>query len=84
MGRSFVPARLDDVARGYATRRIGCVSTPNRDGSNDKLRVKTVYGWGFEELKEELERNFNIEAVTGTFIQMPNLKKARFDAALVI
>ena len=29
----------------------------------------------FEELKEELERNFEIEAVTGTFIQLPRLKK---------
>ena len=27
-------------------------------------------------LKEELERNFIIEDVTGTFIQLPNLKKA--------
>ena len=35
-----------------------------------------VYEWGFQELKEELERNFRIEAVTGTFIQMPKLKKA--------
>jgi len=31
---------------------------------------------GGGELKEELERNFRIEAVTGTFIQMPKLKKA--------
>ena len=79
MGREFVPAWLDDVARVMRPNALGYVSTPNHDGSNDKLPEDHVYEWGFEELKEELERNFNIEAVTGTFIQMPNLKKARFD-----
>ena len=79
MGREFVPAWLDDVARVMRPDALGYVSTPNHDGSNDKLPEDHVYEWGFEELKEELERNFNIEAVTGTFIQMPNLKKARFD-----
>jgi hypothetical protein len=76
MGREFVPAWLDDVARVMRPGALGYVSTPNHDGSNDKLPEDHVYEWGFEELKEELERNFEIEAVTGTFIQMPRLKKA--------
>ena len=76
MGREFVPAWLDDVARVMRPNALGFVSTPNHDGSNDKLPEDHVYEWGFQELKEELERNFDIVAVTGTFIQIPNLRKA--------
>jgi hypothetical protein len=76
MGREFVPAWLDDVARVMRPNALGYVSTPNHDGSNDKLPEDHVYEWGFQELKEELERNFHIETVTGTFIQIPKLRKA--------
>ena len=76
MGREFVPAWLDDVARVMRKDALGYVSTPNHDGSNDKLPEDHVYEWGFEELKEELERNFIIESVVGTFIQIPKLRKA--------
>ena len=66
MGREFVPAWLDDVARVMRPdRHWAYVSTPNHDGSNDKLPEDHVYEWGFEELKEELERNFNIEGGYG-------------------
>ena len=73
MGREFVPAWLDDVARVMRKGALGYVSTPNHDGSNDKLPEDHVYEWGFLELKEELERNFIIESVVGTFIQIPKL-----------
>ena len=76
MGREFVPAWLDDVARVMRKGALGYVSTPNHDGSNDKLPEDHVYVWGFEELTEELERNFIIESVVGTFIQIPKLRKA--------
>ena len=76
MGREFVPAWLDDVARVMRKGALGYVSTPNHDGSNDKLPEDHVYEWGFLELKEELERNFIIESVVGTFIQIPKLRKA--------
>ena len=76
MGREFVPAWLDDVARVMRKGALGYVSTPNHDGSNDKLPEDHVYEWGFQELKEELERNFVIESVVGTFIQIPKLRKA--------
>jgi hypothetical protein len=76
MGREFVPAWLDDVARVMRKGALGYVSTPNHDGSNDKLPEDHVYEWGFQELKEELERNFIIESVVGTFIQIPKLRKA--------
>ena len=76
MGREFVPAWLDDVARVLRKGALGYVSTPNHDGSNSKLPEDHVYEWGFLELKEELERNFVIESVVGTFIQIPKLRKA--------
>ena len=76
MGREFVPAWLDDVARVMRKGALGYVSTPNHDGSNDKLPEDHVYEWGFQELKEELERNFLIQSVVGTFIQIPKLRKA--------
>lgn len=76
MGREFIAAWLDDAARVMRPNALAFVSTPNHDGSNDKLPEDHVYEWGFQELKEELERNFEIVDVTGTFIQLPNLKKA--------
>ena len=76
MGREFVPAWLDDVARVMRKGALGYVSTPNHDGSNDKLPEDHVSEGGFLELKEELERNFIIESVVGTFIQIPKLRKA--------
>ena len=76
MGREFIPAWLDDAARVMRPNALAFVSTPNHDGSNDKLPEDHIYEWGFQELKEELERNFEILDVTGTFIQLPNLKKA--------
>ena len=76
MGRQFIAAWLDDAARVMRPNALAFVSTPNHDGSNDKLPEDHVYEWGFQELKEELERNFEIIDVTGTFIQLPNLKKA--------
>lgn len=76
MGREFVGPWLEDAARAMRPNALAFVSCPNHDGSRDKLPEDHVYEWGFEELKQELERNFIIEDVTGTFIQLPNLRKA--------
>jgi hypothetical protein len=81
MKREFVPPWLEDAARTMRPNALAYVSTPNHDGSNDKLPADHVYEWGFQELKQELEKNFIIEAVTGTFIQMPNLKRAMLEQA---
>ena len=54
---------------------IAYFSTPNHDGSRDKLPEDHIYEYGFEELKSEFEKYFNIEQVSGTFVQMPTLKK---------
>tara|TARA_R110000737_G_scaffold304246_1_gene311530 strand:- start:426 stop:1274 length:849 start_codon:yes stop_codon:yes gene_type:complete len=76
MGREFVGPWLEDAARAMRPNALAFVSCPNHDGSRDKLPEDHVYEWGFEELKEELKKNFTIESVTGTFIQLPNLRKA--------
>ena len=77
MEREFVPIWLKDAARCLRPDGLANISTPNHDGSNDKLPEDHVYEWGFDELKEELEKHFHIESVVGTFMQMPNLKKAQ-------
>ena len=62
----------------YKKMRMGAVayiSTPNHDGSNDKLPKAHFYEWGFEELKELLSRYFTIKDVKGVFTQMNNFKK---------
>ena len=55
MGKEFIAAWLDDAARVMRPNGLAFVSTPNHDGSNDKLPEDHVYEWGFQELKEELE-----------------------------
>ena len=77
MGREFVPIWLKDAARCLRTNGLAYVSTPNHDGSNDKLPEDHIYEWGFQELKEELEKHFHIESVVGTFIQLPKFRKAQ-------
>ena len=79
MGREFIEPWIEASARKLRPGGIAYISTPNHDGSNDKLPKDHVYEWGYQELKEELERNFHVQAVTGTFIQIPNFKKAQAD-----
>ena len=79
MGREFIAPWLDDANRVLRPGGLVYVSTPNHDGSNEKLPEDHVYEWGFEELKEELEdesRGWKIQSVVGTFCQLPKLKKA--------
>jgi len=77
MQPEFVPFWLEDAARCLRPNGLAYVSTPNHEGSNDKLPKDHIYEWGFQELKEELQRHFTIESVVGTFIQMPNFKKVQ-------
>lgn len=76
MGKEFVPAWLDDVDRVLRPGGLVYVSTPNHDGSNDKLPEDHVYEWGFEELKQELTSRWRLQSVVGTFCQLPKLRKA--------
>jgi SAM-dependent methyltransferase len=77
MGKEFINPWLEDAVRCLRPGGIAYISTPNHEGSNDKLPADHVYEWGFDELKDELEKHFTIESVVGTFIQMPNFNKAQ-------
>ena len=74
MGREFIEPWIEASARKLRTGGIAYVSTPNHDGSNDILPKDHVYEWGYEELKEVLEKYFVIERHYGTFTQMNNFK----------
>ena len=79
MNREFIQAWLDDANRVLRPGGLIYVSTPNHDGSNDKLPEDHIYEWGFEELKKELTRytrGWFLQSVVGTFAQMPKLKAA--------
>ena len=79
MGSEFISAWLDDANRVLRPGGLIYVSTPNHDGSNDKLPEDHVYEWGFDELKKELtkaERQWYLQSVVGTFCQMPKLRAA--------
>jgi len=49
------------------------LSTPCYDGKNKA--ENHVYEWGFDELKELLQRHFTIEKVFGTFINQASVKE---------
>ena len=51
MGKEFINPWLEDAARCLRTGGLAYVSTPNHDGSNDKLPEDHIYEWGFDELK---------------------------------
>lgn len=77
MGREFVEPWIAECSRVLATDGVAYFSTPNHDGSNDKLPEDHVYEWGFEELKSLLSSYFEIESIVGVFGQMPKLRKAQ-------
>lgn len=76
MRPEFVPPWLDDVDRCLRAGGLLFFSTPNHDGSNEKLPADHVYEWGFRELKNEFEKRWKISTMTGTFIQLPKFKSA--------
>ena len=76
MKPEFIRPWLEDAHRVLRPGGLVYVSTPNHDGSNDKLPEDHVYEWGFRELHDELTRNWELDTVVGTFCQMPRLRKA--------
>jgi len=72
MGREFIEPWIEASARKLRSGGIAYISTPNHDGSNDKLPEDHVYEWGYEELKELLEKHFVLEKHYGTFTQTNN------------
>jgi len=77
MGREFIEPWIAEAARVLRPGGLAYVSTPNHDGSNEKLPEDHVYEWGFQELRDLLDKYFEIKSVVGNFIQLPNFKKAQ-------
>lgn len=73
----FVEPWLADAASRLRPGGLAYVSTPNSDGSNEKLPKDHVYEWGFGELRDLLEKYFEVKSVSGVFIQMPKFNRAR-------
>jgi SAM-dependent methyltransferase len=80
MERQFVEPWLVEAHRALREGGVAYVSTPNHDGSNDKLPEDHVYEWGYNELFELLDQYFTVEDVVGTFIQLPKFKRAQKEA----
>lgn len=76
MGREFVEPWIADAARCLAPGGLAYVSTPNHDGSNNKLPEDHVYEWGHQELIDLLSKYFEIVDVHGVFTQINNFKRA--------
>ncbi len=83
MKPKFVPAWLDGVDKAVRKGGLLFFSTPNSDGSNDKLPLDHVYEWGYEELKQELEFRWDLQHHYGTFIKLPAFRKANREQGLV-
>lgn len=76
MKPEFVEPWIKNAASMLRPGGLAYISTPNHDGSKDKLPEDHVYEWGFNELKELLEKHFEIVRVDGVFTQMNNFKRA--------
>jgi SAM-dependent methyltransferase len=75
MKPEFIPAWLDSAHTCLRPGGLIYISTPNADGSHEKLPADHVYEWGYQELRAELLKRWRIVSVTGTFIQLPKFEK---------
>jgi len=77
MPREAVEPWISELSRVLRKDGTVFISTPNHDGSNDKLPEDHIYEWGFIELKELLEKYFNLESVVGVFTQMRKFNQSQ-------
>lgn len=77
MKPEFIEPWLNDAASRLRPGALAYISTPNSDGSREKLPKDHVYEWGFQELKNLLESYFELVRVDGVFIQHPSFNKVR-------
>ena len=77
MPREAVEPWIAELSRVVKKGGTVFISTPNHDGSNDKLPEDHIYEWGFQELKDLLEKYFKLESVVGVFTQMRKFNVAQ-------
>lgn len=83
MKPQFVSPWLDGVDKAVRKGGLIFISTPNSDGSNDKLPQDHVYEWGYDELRTELTSRWTLLWHYGTFIKLPAFKKANRERRVV-
>lgn len=72
--RRKVPVVLRAMHRVGAADATFLISTPNKDGTNEKLPADHVYEWGYEELREAFAAaGFEVVDHMGVYIKKANL-----------
>lgn len=69
----FIPPMFEELHRVLSPEGIMLVSTPNATGSNAKLPKDHVYEWGYDELVEVMERNFELVCSRGVCINISKI-----------
>lgn len=71
-----VPTVLRAMRRSARSTATFLISTPNKDGTNDRLPADHVYEWRFEELREEFEKaGLEVVDTRGIYIKQANLRR---------
>lgn len=71
----FVKSILSEIERVIHKDSIVLISTPNADGSNNKLPKDHIYEWGYEELYSEVSKYLHIDKTTGTCVNVSKVPK---------
>lgn len=72
----FVKPIMKEVHRVLSEDGVALISTPNSNGSNEKLPKDHIYEWSYEELRELIEEvGFEIESSVGTCVNPSRVPK---------
>lgn len=65
---------LRAIRRAMSRKAVLLLSTPNKDGTNDRLPADHVYEWGYQELMHMFTKcGFQVEDQLGVYIKKANL-----------
>jgi 2-polyprenyl-3-methyl-5-hydroxy-6-metoxy-1,4-benzoquinol methylase len=74
--RKAVPKVLKAIVRAMRPEAVLVLSTPNKQGTNDRLPADHVYEWGYQELRDAFaEAGLVVEDDLGVYIKRNNLKR---------
>ena len=67
---------LRAIHRAMRREGLAIISTPNKDGTNDKLPADHVYEWGYQELQDAFTAaKLEVIDELGVYIKLANLKR---------